>query len=293
MSIVTGTSADYKTLLADFITFLTTDASLVSGGQQWSVLRTVTSGGHNDHLLRGPGLSGGDQIHIKLKSAESGTNYGWECNGFVSYNSVLSNDAQPGISPPCGMALRDTSMPYWFLANGRRFMVIAKVSTYYMSLYGGFILPWATPAEYPYPLFIGASHASAVGSNYTTATQNVGSFWDLAPNCGWLRDTAGDWLEVQSHNSSGAFPGGECIMFPYASDIGQTEHADGSRAVWPCVILKYNAPTGIFGVLDGVQGLQYTGVGAEDTFTLGGKSHIVFPSVYRSDKFSYAAIVLE
>lgn len=293
MAIVTGTSPDYKTLLADFITFITTNASLVSGSQQWTVLRTVASGGHNDHLLRRPGLAGTDQIHVRLRSVESGANYGWDCNGFVSYNSVLANDAQPGISPVCGMALHNASIPYWFLANGRRFMIIAKVSTYYMSLYGGFILPWATPAEYPYPLYVGGSHQSGTSHNYTQATGVVGSFWNPATACAYIRDTAGTWIETAGHNNTSSPSTIDGIMWPYAFNIAQAAHADGSRALWPCVLIKRVAPTNIFGVLDGVQALQYTGVAAEDTFTSGGKSHTVFPTVYMSDKFSYAGLVME
>lgn len=287
MAIVTGTATDYKTMLADFITFITTNASLVSGGQNWSVLRTVTASGHNDHLLRGPGLAGTDQIHVRLQSAEAGSNYGWNCNGFVSYNSALANDVQPGSSPVVGMALRNATIPYWFLANGRRFMIIAKVSTYYMSLYGGFILPWATPAEYPYPLYVGGSHVDATTQNYTLATAAVGSFWKPAAGCAYLRDTAGAWLEVDANFA------GDAMIFPYAFEILQAAHADGSRAVWPCILIKNTAPTNIFGVLDGVHGLQYTGVSAEDTFTLGGKANTVFPSVYMTTKWSYAGITQE
>lgn len=287
MSISTGTATNYITMLADFVSFLTADSALVTAGQNWSVLRTDTVGSHNDHLLRGPGLAGTDQIHIRLRSDSSGSNYGWTCQGFVSYNSAQTNASQPGISPSCGMALRNDTIPYWFLANGRRFMIIAKVSTYYMSLYGGFILPWATPAEYPYPMYVGGSHQTAISHNYTTASTAVGSFWKPAGNCGWLRDTAGAWLETRGDWS------GDAATYPYAFNLAITQHADNSRSVWPCVLFRHTTPNNIFGVLDGVQGLQHINVGAEDTFTLSGSPHTVFQSVYLATKWSYAALKME
>lgn len=287
MSIVTGSSPDYKTMLADFISFLTTNAELVSAEQNWSVLRTDVVSTHNDHLLRGPGLAGTDQIHVRLRSDSSGSNYGWTCQGFVSYNSALTNSNQPGISPTCGMALRNDTIPYWFLANGRRFMVIAKVSTYYMSLYAGFFLPWATPAEYPYPMYVGGSHQSAISHNYTTTSSVVGSFWKPAASCAYLRDTAGAWLQVTDTHSE------DCAVYPYAFNLALTQNAEGAMAVWPCVLFKRSTPKNIFGVLDGVEAMQYINNGAENTFTLTGKPYTVFPTVHLATKWAYAALLME
>ena len=41
-------------------------------------------------------------------------------------------------------------MPYWFIANGRRFIVIVRVSSVYQSAYAGFILPYHLPNTF-YP----------------------------------------------------------------------------------------------------------------------------------------------
>jgi hypothetical protein len=120
--------------------------------------------------LKGPG-GGSDEIFVNLETdySVSGDWYNWRlygATGFIAGN-VLDFATQPGTSLPVGLSLWQASIPYWFIANGRRFMVIAKINTTYHALYAGFILPYATPSQYPYPLMIGGSNAMGTPTNDT------------------------------------------------------------------------------------------------------------------------------
>ena len=44
------------------------------------------------------------------------------------------------------------------VANGRRIVVVVKTGTYYECVHLGLFLPYATPAQYPYPLVVGGSY---------------------------------------------------------------------------------------------------------------------------------------
>ena len=55
--------------------------------------------------------------------------------------------------------LKNESMNYWFVANGRRFIIVVKVEQYYLSMYCGFMLSiWDLDLENTYPMYIGGSH---------------------------------------------------------------------------------------------------------------------------------------
>lgn len=291
MALATGTASNYQDLLARLITFLTTDSNLVAALQNWTVVRTVTAGGENDHLIRGPGYAGTDNIYLRILSANAGGNYGFTLHGFVSYNSLVANSGQPGISPPVGMALWNSSIPYWFVADGRRFIIIAKVSTYYMTMHGGFYLPYATPAAAPYPMFIAGSHVDATSLPYTTASQVVGSIWDAATDCAYVRHMDGSWVMCAVHNSSGSYNTGN--IWPYDAYYGLVAAPDNSLAGWPISlssVVSGNPHT--YGEIDGILGLPYDGLSAEDTFTQDGANHIVIPSVYRTTVRSFAGVRL-
>ena len=155
----TGTATDHDDLLDKLITFLTTDSGLVAANQEWMVLKDEEPVDERYVYLRGPGLADNDQIHANIRRFYNpGTNaYNWEFRGATSYDGGIAYASQPGTSDMSYLCLANLSMTYWFFANGRRFIVIAKIGTVYTSAYAGLIMPYALPSEYLYPLFIGAT----------------------------------------------------------------------------------------------------------------------------------------
>lgn len=297
MAYESGTATSYTDLLAKLITFLTTNATLVSASQNWTVLNTTTVGtGENSHLLRGPGLAGADEIHVRLYGSSDAANdkYGIGCQGFVSYNSSLAHGSQPGISAFTGMALWNSSIPYWFVANGRRFIVVAKVSTTYSSLYAGFYLPYATPTEFPYPILVSGSHEDATTHRWSQSTHDVGGFWDPSDGNAFLRHNDGTWLTFANYSdSSGARNNSTANNFyPYNTDLELRENIDGSYCLLPIVTHSNYSSGNVYGELDGVFFTTGYGVASEDTVTVGADTYLIVQSVYRTDRRSYAAIKL-
>ena len=146
-----------------------------TGSVYWRSLLLLDSGGDivnhfgSEALFKATGTSGTDAIYTGLRSEYDAAN-GWYnlfLNGYTGYDpNETSFFNQPGAinnwtNPvnldvpmvPCWNA----SMPYWFRATGRAFSFGVKVSTSYEGGYLGFILPYATPSQYPYPLAVGGS----------------------------------------------------------------------------------------------------------------------------------------
>lgn len=300
MAYVTGTATGYADYYNKLITFLTTNSSLVAAGQQWEVLTNNMAGQTLDdsHLLRGPGLSAIDQIHIRIgRDSNPGADiYGITSQYFVSYNPSFNQSLQPGQSNAVGMALWDNPMPYWFIANGRRFICIAKVSTVYTSMYCGFYLPYSTPSELPYPILVLGSHDDAITYRWSTANHAVGGFWDPSSGNGYARDGSGAELGVANYiNGTGGSRqfSGSTAIWPYDVDLQLRENYDGTQSLLPTIFhTNYNGGN-VYGELQGVFFTSAFGLGSEDTVTIDSKTYLIVQSVYRTDRRSYAAILLE
>lgn len=152
--LITGTTA-----FAAGNIFTVTVGGGISSPNQWVIDRYTAS---NQMIMHGPG-AGTDTIFvgIKLTSNTAGDYYNWKLGGFTGFNSGLNFESQPGYNSesitPVHMPLWNGEMTYWFMATGRRIIVVAKVSTVYEMCYLGFIDQFASPNQYPYPLFIGGS----------------------------------------------------------------------------------------------------------------------------------------
>ncbi len=168
MAYITGTATDHVDLWDTLLNFLQNNADLVAAGQAWTVEWSDVA--DNEYLLKGPGFSGTDEIFVGLKRVDQQfypdesqiyiTGATGMLPGATAYHEHVNTiDRRPSIF------LSDTTMEYWFVANGRRFIAVVKVSSTYQALYGGWFLPYATPGEYPYPMFIGGTRGYDQGSN--------------------------------------------------------------------------------------------------------------------------------
>lgn len=156
---------------------------------------TVANQFGSEVLFKSTGNAGTDSIYTGIRSEYDDT-AGWYnlfVNGYTGYDvTEQSWFRQPGALPGYEsgasrvvpmVCLWNSAMPYWFAASGRSFRMGVKVSTVYEGAYLGFLLPWATPGEYPYPLAVGGSMApSDIAADrspmwrYSSATQRHGVF---------------------------------------------------------------------------------------------------------------------
>lgn len=155
MSVEIGTATNYIDLMVKLKTFLTTDTTLVGLGQNWVCLHDNGI----EQYYKAPGLSTTEEIYTAVRTYEDVPNdlYNVEVVAYLGYIPGNSWEAQPGwaSAKDSFFPLWNNSIPYWFIANGQRVIVIAKVNTTYQSMYMGKFLPYATPNQYTYPVFWG------------------------------------------------------------------------------------------------------------------------------------------
>lgn len=319
----TGTATSNVDLLSKLHTFLT--ATLPSN-ERWVSQRNVTTSGSEEVILRGVG-GGSDFIYIGLKaySDSASDNYGLILNGYTGFNSGLNFYSQPGtMEVSTGMVALPLSGPsasniaYWFIANSRRVIIIAKVGTRYHQAYLGFGIPYGTPTQWPYPLYIGGSAAVRTSGNDagiaikgTTSSTAIHAFWKpvnsfdgisgLSVNVGNLAVKAPDgtfrrpYLLVSGTGSSacsGTWPYVEGIRGTYGGIINLRTTPSGSNYTLNPIIIVEGNPPNMWGEFDGIKHVTGYNLNSESVITVGGESWLCIQDVYRDDDDSMAAYKL-
>jgi hypothetical protein len=243
--------------------------------------------------------------------------YGWHLNGYTGYTTSAANfTGQPGAmsanfatSGYPSFALWNSTIPYWFVVNARRIIVVAKVSTTYQALYMGFFLPYATPSQYPYPLLIAGSSINNGGQPlYNSVNGTANNLWGSTfntisnssryPLC--YRTPGGVWsvLDHGAASNSGINQNVQNIrgLRPWVDTDLDLQRAtiDGSGVLIPVEIQHRLSAVdrGRFGELEGVYGIPGFGQAPESIITYGGNDHLVVPNVFRSGLTDLAAIKL-
>ncbi|HUV85085.1 MAG TPA: hypothetical protein VMV86_05200, partial [Methanosarcinales archaeon] len=202
-----GTASDYQDLLERLKDFLSDNTRIIGdhpnmdeleaiddavgsgeSSQAWTVNRWVDNrdSGETEQtelIMNGPGLAGTDEIYVGIQCEESVSDdyYNWKLMGCTGYSSGSTFLNQPSCTQGRlpRMLLWDQSMPYWFVGNGRRCIVVAKVSSVYECMYLGFGLPYGLPSEYPYPMVVGGAacpDATVIDLRYSSTDNSHRSF---------------------------------------------------------------------------------------------------------------------
>ena len=284
MAFSVGTSTDWKDLLNDLVTFVTANG--------WTLEKTVTVNTEvEERYLRGPGSAVDSQVYVNIRTGAvvSDAAYWWEVRGAVGFDTNLTFDNQPGTSPDTYLLLRNASIDYWFAVSDRRIVVVAQVNTSYFSMYAGFFLPFATPIEYPFPLYVAASKGPPP-LIFTTTNSGIRSVADPGIRAAYLREGGGQWQQVynhddaltadddfQSHQNIGYytwpyFAGGGAQSTPSSNfpliDIRPPPADTTANIIVPVHLHGSGFDQGVVGFLEEIYWIPGFGVGAEQTFTL-------------------------
>lgn len=309
MAIETGTVTDYRDLLDKLHTFLVAEGWTVNDFNLGATLTDVSN-----LNVTGPGIVGGQKPNISIQSqANSGTNaYAWKVCGHQTYVSGRPYGQQPNNSPIHYFLLWPNEMTYWFYVNDRRFVVVAKIGVYYMSMYAGFFLPYALPEEYPYPYYVGATSSGLYVYNLPDA--GLRTFCDPGPGGAsyMARQTLG-WQSIQNANFasnavdsySGAGNEG-AVTWPYRNlqvenDVNASREiawsffrlmrplANGSMPMYQVHVLDAANET-LAGVLDGVYATGGFNRVPEQIVTVGAQDYRLFINVNRNTPKHYFAM---
>ncbi len=163
MAFKTGQATDYADLLEQLVAFVT-DPTQMGQGNAWTALRHIAG---DQAILEGPGSSGTDGIVVgaQLFHDDGGQYYNWRLLGATGFDTNQPFANQPGAMTGPVLPLWNAGIGYWFVASARRIIVVAQVSTVFVTAYLGFLDSYATPDQYPYPLVVGGSLAFPVGGN--------------------------------------------------------------------------------------------------------------------------------
>jgi hypothetical protein len=271
MAFTTGTATDHHDLLEQLKDYLELNDWVIDEFEIGATLTDVSK-----LYVTGPGVIGGQPVHISIQSeAQSGTNaYAWRFCAHPDYDPGLSFGQQRNNSQMIYFLLWPNEMDYWFYVNERRFIVIAKIGVYYMSMYAGFFLPYALPTEYPFPYFLGGTYNSL--QPYNTANSGIRSFADpgTAAACYMSREDMG-WQPIHNSNQGAnvidAYTGvgtEGAFIWPYRGPMVEddTNHsgeiawsffrllrplANGKMPMWQATIVDVASRT-MAGVLDDV-----------------------------------------
>ena len=286
--------------------------------QGWTTKRYTTSTDY-EYLAMGPGIDGEDEIYIGIQSYTdiSNQHYNWRLRGYTGYSSLLDFASQPGALTQTGtygpaLLLTNGTIQYWFVADTRRVIVIAKCGTSYECAYLGLILPYAPTSQLPYPLFIGGSH-NRYDRAYSVQEYDHFSFWnpqsliESASQAWYLSGTI--WLPVINRISTSScntniglniwpysgFPVNEenATVLPFQF-YQLRENLDGSYPLFPTILHSAISATtkGVYGELFGFYAIPKYNQVAEDAVAIGGVTYLILPSAYRATSRSFAAVKL-
>lgn len=269
----------------------------------------------SQYVWQAPGNNGSSQIYVGAHAfRRADTDYfNWELAAFDGYSPSATFYGQPGAHVRLYLPLWNSTIPYWFVADGRRAIVVAKVSGNYEVAYLGFHDPYFTPAQLPYPICLGGS--MALGANqptwndatlrWSTSTYRHRAFTHADPNSSFsgvtmdcqmrVRRPDGVWEGYASafaDNPAQAFGSTWPVIWPYAGDLNQLDaNLDGSYALWPVMLLS-PAPNPM-GQLSGVFAITGQGTTAESLIRVGAVDHLVVPNISRTDRNDFLAVRLD
>jgi hypothetical protein len=240
--------------------------------------------------------------------------YDWELCAFTGYDAALPFYGQPGYHGRLWLPLLNSSIPYWFVADGRRVVVIAKVGSQYETGYLGFVEPYFTPAQVPYPIALGGSLALSSTAQYWNSvayrhsnssvqhkafthsdTQSQGAPANVYYAQARARDFSGNWQGYFSRTADGltsAPVAGEGRIWPLSGGMTNLDTCiDGSYALFPTV-LSDGTPNHL-GQFSGISVLTGQGLSAETLIRIGAVDHLAVPNITRTDRDDFLAVRLD
>lgn len=319
MAFTTGTATDYLDLLDKLRLYLV--------AQGWTQLQwtagTVSGGGGSLHV-RGPGAGAGREVFVEIYTEANvgAALYAWRLRGAVGYEAGVPEGLNVGCQPdPSYLNLWQNSINYWFFVNDRRFIVVAKLSTNYLSAYAGFLLPFAVPANYPFPLYVAGNYGQISTPSEANSANRFfadpgGNFNDPAA---MARGVDGNWIPILNHDYSSSIDNlaqngrSACgFIWPFSTGgggftsgyeaVGGDNRGQTSGGLFDNVIPTRQSEYGMFplsvhaalqppfGVLDGVYAIPGTGLSTEQLAEIGARDFRLFQNIGRNSANDFIAI---
>ena len=319
MAVEIGTASSHWDLMLKLEAFLTSNPALVAANQQWEVKKdnvvnphtsntTADKDGYSLHrFFVGHGLDGQDNIIVPMVLRHNvSLNYytmtAYAARSYATDKSIsgqLTDNAVGAIWAT--ISLWQTNMKYWFIANGRRFIIVVKVSNRYATMYCGFIKPSGTDLEYPYPLLIGGNHTLTDRPYTNDETDTNRSFFNPQANASsnasscmiytpsgrlcFLDNQGGAYVKPQNYLIGVTYP------YHYNHYIGKT--LDDEYVLLDIDIVQWHGGMNHLGWFDGAYFVTGFENSPENIITVGNDSYLCVSAMVQNDYNNWVAIKLE
>ena len=173
----------------------------------------------SDFILNGNG-AGADDIFVGIRTYNDTSVFNWELAGFTGFDAGLTwenqasisigrNDNQvAGIIGGSFVPVANTSaqsVTYWFQVDSYSITMVMRNGTSYTSGHMGWLNPFGTASEFPYPLFVGGSTADPAQSisdtdvSFSGFSDPIVYVANINGPCQY-RTPAGAWVNVSNSN---------------------------------------------------------------------------------------------
>lgn len=246
----------------------------------WEVLRYDDTIDNRELILKGEGYSGTEEIFVGFRCYQNASAdvYNMTVAGFTGYVAGNSFESQPGAIL-LGVPAHNNRIDYWLTVNPQRIALAMKVGTpVYESAYAGKFLPYATPSQYPYPVFVGGMLTNESETRFSDSSHSIYAKGDR-DNCR-MRFNDGTWRTPET--------------WPWIdSQLTINEQVRDSNDTYPLLPVMLNDDQGIYGELDGIYQISGFNNAVENTLTVGGDDYVVIQDVGRTGFADYYALRLD
>jgi hypothetical protein len=275
---------------------------------------TTVDAAFSQFVWQAPGNDGDSTILVGARNfMRSDADYfDWELLSFDGFLSGTNPYLQAGAHGKSFLPLWNDPIPYWFIANGRRVIIIVKIGSQYEMAYLGFHSPYFTPAQLPYPMALGGSLAlgelptwdsikfrwSNSSDEHRMPTHSDPRSTSVTIHSHHLRVRRidGVWVGYEStvNDSSASTPSvSKNLIWPYRMGLSllDTNLIADSYSLWP--VMLCDAAPNTWGELDGVHAVSGQGLSAETLILIGEINHLALPNITRTDRDDWLAVALD
>lgn len=271
-----------------------------------STVPTNTAGmdalfGNKHYVLKAPGMSGTDEIFVAITpfANVTGDYYNWEIRGAVGYDANANSSAQPYTSGAKYIYLWNDPIPYWFIVNGNRAIVVAKISNVYHTAYFGKYLSYFLPTQYPYPVLIAGSGSSG-GGRWSSANYNYSSILNPGQWGSCMYYVDGTWKEVcnrYEQNGSALAYTDQVNVWPTGvlpnNVLGNSlTWTDGGYTLLPLILNMEKPVKNVLGEVDGIFWVSGHQNASENVINVGGQDYLVVQDIHKTNRADYMAVRL-
>ena len=312
MAFISGTATGADDLWEILLDFVQLNGWTLTDRASKSVDFETTADGAQ---LLGEDLSGQGEIHVHMIYRKQTTQdiFAFELEGSAGYlpgSEVTAfglnpknsyRDAGTTTSVIVRVPLHRNPIEYWLVASPRRFMGAFRHNDRWGAMHCGFILPYGTPAQWPYPLWI-------AGNNITTNDYKVdtnGCPWGAsAVISGMLYCPSGRWISTPITSGPSGGRGFGMLIWPYQFQPAMTRMPYYKPLVDKSGVERYalmnqifycaNANEyGAFGEPQGLCAVTAWGASGGDMLTLGGQNWLLMQRELSTANNTAAAMLLE